>query len=350
IRILQEKITPSEELVLQTCKSKSIRDFTVGFLASSAAVWTGTSNQETYTSTEVQLVPRILAKHATEVSCVKLVSKHFFPEQVFSDLNPDEPIFRWRLRNIYIDSTVSQGTNERIEDGGNRDKYDIDPNQSPGSHVGDMTAYPLDCVFGYPEDNSEMMQSDITGVPPRRRLPSVTWGYNFLDQQQCPYSAAFFTEYGGHTTKPLPQPLDSLSRAAAATVAATPPGRISRFGLLRISAPTTLSASCLVASLSAGILVAASCQWSDTVFSSTWYVICTDLLIEAGYYHQHISELSLFILSVGPGVGDDRRPRRSGDTTHQHRTHPCGSRLRRLDGGCITWFHRLVTGCLCGRL
>ncbi|RRT64725.1 hypothetical protein B296_00006997, partial [Ensete ventricosum] len=179
IRILQEKITPSEELVLQTCKSKSIRDFTVGFLASSAAVWTGTSNsvgliqgynQETYTSAEVQLVPRILAKHATEVSCVKLVSKHFFPEQVFSDLNPDEPIFRWRLRNIYIDSTVSQGTNERIEDGGNCDKYDIDPNQSPGSHVGDMTAYPLDCVFGYPEDNSEMMQSDITGVPPRRRL------------------------------------------------------------------------------------------------------------------------------------------------------------------------------------
>ncbi|KAJ8493101.1 hypothetical protein OPV22_014822 [Ensete ventricosum] len=212
----REKITPSEELVLQTCKSKSIRDFTVGFLASSAAVWTATRRltralrfnlslgsgtfmgmwgfdrslsscidrimQLEGSRIQTELANIILAKHATEVSCVKLVSKHFFPEQVFSDLNPDEPIFRWRLRNIYIDSTVSQGTNERIEDGGNRDKYDIDPNQSPGSHVGDMTAYPLDCVFGYPEDNSEMMQSDITGVPPRRRIAFVP-GFIFTDAE-----------------------------------------------------------------------------------------------------------------------------------------------------------------------
>ncbi|XP_064999484.1 uncharacterized protein LOC135633666 isoform X3 [Musa acuminata AAA Group] len=115
-----------------------------------------------------ELANIILAKHANEASSVKLVSKHFFPEQVFSDLNPDESIFRWRLRNLYIDSTASQGT-QRIEDGGD---HDIQPNQSTfqGSHVGDMTAYPLDCVFGYPDGNSEMMQSDDTGVPPRRRL------------------------------------------------------------------------------------------------------------------------------------------------------------------------------------
>ena len=71
-------------------------------------------------------VGRLLAKHANEASSVKLVSKHFFPEQVFSDLNPDESIFRWRLRNLYIDSTASQGT-QRIEDGGD---HDIQPNQS----------------------------------------------------------------------------------------------------------------------------------------------------------------------------------------------------------------------------
>ncbi|XP_064999483.1 uncharacterized protein LOC135633666 isoform X2 [Musa acuminata AAA Group] len=183
----REKITPSEELVLQTCKSKSIRDFTVGFLVSSAAVWTGSGTflgmwgfdrslsscidrmmQLEGSRIQRELANIILAKHANEASSVKLVSKHFFPEQVFSDLNPDESIFRWRLRNLYIDSTASQGT-QRIEDGGD---HDIQPNQSTfqGSHVGDMTAYPLDCVFGYPDGNSEMMQSDDTGVPPRRRL------------------------------------------------------------------------------------------------------------------------------------------------------------------------------------
>ncbi|CAL9049013.1 uncharacterized protein LOC103978822 [Musa acuminata AAA Group] len=198
----REKITPSEELVLQTCKSKSIRDFTVGFLVSSAAVWTATRRltralrfnlslgsgtflgmwgfdrslsscidrmmQLEGSRIQRELANIILAKHANEASSVKLVSKHFFPEQVFSDLNPDESIFRWRLRNLYIDSTASQGT-QRIEDGGD---HDIQPNQSTfqGSHVGDMTAYPLDCVFGYPDGNSEMMQSDDSGVPPRRRL------------------------------------------------------------------------------------------------------------------------------------------------------------------------------------
>ncbi|XP_064995730.1 uncharacterized protein LOC135631777 [Musa acuminata AAA Group] len=215
----REKITPSEELVLQTCKSKSIRDFTVGFLVSSAAVWTGKNmkyvarlyrrwreistrrltralrfNLSLGSGTflgmwgfdrslsscidrmmqlegsriQRELANIILAKHANEASSVKLVSKHFFPEQVFSDLNPDESIFRWRLRNLYIDSTASQGT-QRIEDGGD---HDIQPNQSTfqSSHVGDMTAYPLDCVFGYPDGNSEMMQSDDSGVPPRRRL------------------------------------------------------------------------------------------------------------------------------------------------------------------------------------
>ncbi|URD71829.1 hypothetical protein MUK42_25489 [Musa troglodytarum] len=202
----REKITPSEELVLQTCKSKSIRDFTVGFFVSSAAVWTATRRltralrfnltlgsgtflgmwgfdrslsscidrimQLEGSRIQSELANIILAKHANEASSVKLVSKHFFPEQVFSDLNPDEPIFRWRLRNLYIDNTAaSQGT-ERIEDSGDHDKHNIQPNQSTfqGSHVGDMTAYPLDCVFGYPDGTSEMMQSDNSGEPPGRRL------------------------------------------------------------------------------------------------------------------------------------------------------------------------------------
>lgn len=51
-----------------------------------------------------------------------------------------------------------------------------------------------------------------------------------------------------------------LSRAAVVTASATPPGVVDMLGLFRISADTTLSASSLVAPLSAGSLLLASCR------------------------------------------------------------------------------------------
>lgn len=51
-----------------------------------------------------------------------------------------------------------------------------------------------------------------------------------------------------------------LSRAAVVTASATPPGVVVRSSLFRISADTTLSASSLVAPLSAGSLLLASCR------------------------------------------------------------------------------------------
>jgi hypothetical protein len=50
-----------------------------------------------------------------------------------------------------------------------------------------------------------------------------------------------------------------LSRATVVTASATPPGVVAMFSLFRIFADTSLSASFLVAPLSAGSLLLASC-------------------------------------------------------------------------------------------
>ncbi|XP_074577336.1 uncharacterized protein LOC141833739 isoform X2 [Curcuma longa] len=197
-----EKITPREELVLHACKSKSIRDFTVGFCASSAAVWAGSAifcgmwrfNNSLNVCVDQllalegsriqrELANVILSKHADSPEKVRLVRKHYYPEQVFSDLNPDQTTFRWRLRNVYMDSTSHR--TDSVEDNYNHDKQDLKPDQfsyqgAPvgdmlvdryqGAPVGDMIVDPLDCIFGYPESIKEIKQSDDTVVPSRRRL------------------------------------------------------------------------------------------------------------------------------------------------------------------------------------
>ncbi|KAG6466624.1 uncharacterized protein LOC122036427 isoform X1 [Zingiber officinale] len=212
-----EKITPREELVLDACKSKSIRDFTVGFCASSAAVWAASRRLQQAqrfnlsissaifcgmwrfnnslnvcvdqllalegSRIQRELANVILTKHANSPEKVKLVRKHYYPEQVFSDLNPDKTTFRWRLRNVYMDGTSHR--TDSVEDNDNHDKQDLQPDQfsyqgAPGGDmivdryqgapVGDMIVDPLDFIFGYPESNKEIKQSDNTVVPSKRRL------------------------------------------------------------------------------------------------------------------------------------------------------------------------------------
>ncbi|XP_042451668.1 uncharacterized protein LOC122036427 isoform X3 [Zingiber officinale] len=130
-----------------------------------------------------ELANVILTKHANSPEKVKLVRKHYYPEQVFSDLNPDKTTFRWRLRNVYMDGTSHR--TDSVEDNDNHDKQDLQPDQfsyqgAPGGDmivdryqgapVGDMIVDPLDFIFGYPESNKEIKQSDNTVVPSKRRL------------------------------------------------------------------------------------------------------------------------------------------------------------------------------------
>ncbi|XP_072977691.1 uncharacterized protein [Typha angustifolia] len=199
----KDKITSGEEMILQSCKAKAIRDFTVVACASSAIVWSATrrlTHAQRFnfavgsamiggmwkfgnsldacvdqilgiegSRMQRELANLILTKHSNNKSKVQLVSKHFYPEQVFSDLNPDKPFLRWRSRHLYIDNASLQRT-EDIEHGGYHDKPDIQPKQTARAPVGDMVADPLDCIFGLPESSKEINQSNHTGTVPKRRL------------------------------------------------------------------------------------------------------------------------------------------------------------------------------------
>ncbi|XP_010917756.1 uncharacterized protein [Elaeis guineensis] len=186
----KEKITAGEELVLQTCKARAIRNFTLGACFSSAVVWTGSAMLTGMwrfdrslnscldqilgfegSRMQRELANIILTKHRDNLSRVQLVKKHFYPEQVFNDLNPDKPFLRWRSRNFYVDNSAVQKT-EGPEDSSYLDKLDTQPRHSTRSLGGDMTADPLDCVFGYPDSDMEFAHSDDMRTHPRRQMRS----------------------------------------------------------------------------------------------------------------------------------------------------------------------------------
>ncbi|WOL03124.1 hypothetical protein Cni_G11844 [Canna indica] len=100
-----------------------------------------------------ELATIILSKHENNTSLMKLVSKHYYSEWVYNDLNQDKPILRWRprdaygdntdafkktelenssndnKRNVYVDSTVASKKIE-LENSSNGNKRNICPNQS----------------------------------------------------------------------------------------------------------------------------------------------------------------------------------------------------------------------------
>lgn len=57
-------------------------------------------------------INRILTKHNDEKTLVEAVKQHFFAEHLFSDQYQDMPLFRWRLRHTYVDSTFMERVKE----------------------------------------------------------------------------------------------------------------------------------------------------------------------------------------------------------------------------------------------
>uniref|UniRef100_A0A6V7QSR1 Uncharacterized protein n=1 Tax=Ananas comosus var. bracteatus TaxID=296719 RepID=A0A6V7QSR1_ANACO len=200
----KDRVSAWEEAVLQSCKARAIRDFTVGACVSSAIVWSAcrrlTHGQRFNISVgsaiiggmwkfdrslnacveqilglegsriQKELASLILTKHSDNTSKVQLVSKHFYPEQVFNDLNPDKPFIRWRSRNAYVDNSSLQQRSEDNEDSNSYDGRDRQLKQINRSAVGDMIADPLECIFGYPESGMEANQDDNKGTLHKRQL------------------------------------------------------------------------------------------------------------------------------------------------------------------------------------
>ncbi|OVA15500.1 hypothetical protein BVC80_9035g14 [Macleaya cordata] len=208
------KLTPAEEDIIQTCKARAIRDFTLTAFVTSGVVWTATrrlgygyrinlcggagifsgmwlfdrslnSCLDNILSLEgsrmqSELAKILLTKHRDNPWTMKIIKKHFYPEKVFDDSSLDKPISRWRFRNYYGDSAAeSQRSNDSETYDTNTDlepKQFTDPSPMQSllqmSSSAEVTADPFDCVFGYPEAREEIRHPDTTEVSPKRRIRS----------------------------------------------------------------------------------------------------------------------------------------------------------------------------------
>ncbi|KAK1295805.1 hypothetical protein QJS10_CPB15g02051 [Acorus calamus] len=50
----------------------------------------------------------ILANHQKNARRMKLVDRFFYPEPVFGDMRPDEPILRWRPRSTFVERVFEE--------------------------------------------------------------------------------------------------------------------------------------------------------------------------------------------------------------------------------------------------
>lgn len=198
----KERITPNEELMLQLCKAKAIRDFTVSSCASSAVVWIATKRfthgQRFNTSVgsamiagmwkfnrtlnscvdkilgsqgsrlQLELAIIILSKHQQDESRMKLVRKYFYPEEVYSDTKPDSPFLRWRYRNMYFDNSAHERIEERKDESLHEKSNEQQRTRSTSIGGGDTTADPFDFLFGH-EDGKDAALDD-NNIISRRRL------------------------------------------------------------------------------------------------------------------------------------------------------------------------------------
>ncbi|KAL5702261.1 hypothetical protein ACHQM5_027498 [Ranunculus cassubicifolius] len=132
LRSSQFKITTDEENVLNVCKGKAVREFSISAFVSSGIVWAAaavgfglwrfdkslSSCVEKILGMEgsrmqKELANILLTRHRHDPIRMKLINKHFYSERVFDDSGSDRPVLRWRQRNFYSDGIApSQKPNE----------------------------------------------------------------------------------------------------------------------------------------------------------------------------------------------------------------------------------------------
>lgn len=231
LRSKQEKMTPQEANVLLTCKSKAVRDFTIGALAGASLAWGATWRLGKFSRFNLaggagaffglwrfgksldscvdhvlaidgsrmqkELANIIVTKYRDDPWRMRHISKHFYSEEVFDDSTSDQPQLRWRYRNFYSEN-VSHGqrTNESGSPGNseynsheeshddshtdfhNKEHSDshndsdsrrtnFESKQVPRNPGIDVMADPFDCVFGNLATKDETHLSNTSSTPPR---------------------------------------------------------------------------------------------------------------------------------------------------------------------------------------
>ncbi|XP_022138116.1 uncharacterized protein LOC111009363 isoform X2 [Momordica charantia] len=220
LRSKQNSLTIEEATLLQTCKSKAVRDFTFGALAGGGVTWAGTWRLNKFirlnlsggaaalfglwrfsrslnscvdhilaldgSRMQKELANIVVTKYHNDPRTMQHISKHFYYEKVFDDSTLDRPRIRWRYRNFFSDD-VAHGQRTHDNDTKNNlhgnshhysSNHDSNSNQNysydepddkgnalefkpvltkPGT---DATADPLDCLFGPLAKGEEIQHSN----------------------------------------------------------------------------------------------------------------------------------------------------------------------------------------------
>jgi hypothetical protein len=162
----KEKLTPQEVNILQSCKSKAVRNFTVSSLFGGAAVYAATRklskpfrvnisagagafcglwifSRSLYSCADhiltldgsilqKELANIMVTKYQNDPSLMKLISKHFYSERIYDDSTSNTPKLRWRYRNFFSDNASHNGN--RTHD---HDSYNDSHNKSQGNSHND---------------------------------------------------------------------------------------------------------------------------------------------------------------------------------------------------------------------
>ncbi|GMH18826.1 hypothetical protein Nepgr_020667 [Nepenthes gracilis] len=202
LRSKNGKLTGQEREILLACRSKAIRDFSLGGSVAAGLVWMATRKLNNFLRINLaggaaiisgmwrlsksldscaeqilawdgsrmqhELAKIMVQRYGNDPRKKKLISKHFYSEKVFDDSTSDRPISIYRQRNTFVDNAANIHRSLDINthsDGNENDtnypprKNDSDiPRQkrmnsesmqvhiNPGSYV---LADPFECLFGY---------------------------------------------------------------------------------------------------------------------------------------------------------------------------------------------------------
>ncbi|XP_020591730.1 uncharacterized protein LOC110032433 isoform X3 [Phalaenopsis equestris] len=209
----EDKITNSERMLIGNCMVKSVKNCLIGAFVSSAVVYSATrrlgrwyrfylsagsamligrllidrsanSCLEHILSIEGSRMQRELAniilwKHRESPSRMQLVHKYFYPEVVFTDLKPDEPLIRLRARNAYEDQTASGRTEDndgscddvdaKTQSTSQSKRNPSNANTSQSNPGEDLLADPLEFIIFGNQEPSEQIRADGAENPRSRR-------------------------------------------------------------------------------------------------------------------------------------------------------------------------------------
>ncbi|KAF5465725.1 hypothetical protein F2P56_015706 [Juglans regia] len=232
LRSKKEKIRPEEENFFRACKSDASRFFRFNALAAGCLTFSATGRlnllsqislsggaaalfglwrfgrhldscvdrvlAHTGDRMQFELANIILTKYRHDPWRMQLISKHFFPEEVFDDTNPDQPKLLWRYRTLFND--VIRGQSAHESDSPSYSKSDSNSNNHGDSHKNHTNSYnrmhsdprndsdgkrtnseskevpgnpgidlmdnPFDCVFGNLALREEVRLPNTSSIPP----------------------------------------------------------------------------------------------------------------------------------------------------------------------------------------